>query len=194
MATASLSTDSPKTSAYRFTSTRRSLNMARMVSGSVGDIRAPKYKESRNVKLLLKYFGISFTQPYMKPPIRKADKVVPTMANVSMAPKLRKKYFCKSKIYLSKLFSIQLAAQWTYLFQAIARIKDNWWQDNIEKYLRIERCLKIDFVLIHIVYLSSKHVGIRLDSLWRLCAICLINGVLKLKPNCNIFTYIRSGH
>jgi len=71
--------------------------MARMVSGSVGEIRAPKYRVSRNVKLLLKYFGISFTQPYMKPPIRKADKVVPTMANVRMAPRLRKKYFWEYK-------------------------------------------------------------------------------------------------
>lgn len=69
--------------------------MASMVSGSVGDISAPKYSVSRNVKLLLKYFGISFTQPYIRPPIRNADKVVPTMANVRIAPKLRKKYFCK---------------------------------------------------------------------------------------------------
>lgn len=51
MATASLRTLSPKTSAYMFTSTFRSLNIASIVSGSVGDINAPKYNVSKNVKL-----------------------------------------------------------------------------------------------------------------------------------------------
>lgn len=93
MATASLSTDSPNTSAYKLTSTCKSWNIANIVSGSVGDIKAPKYSVSRNVKLLLKYSGISFTQPYIIAPIRNDDNVVPNMANIKIAPKLRKKYF-----------------------------------------------------------------------------------------------------
>lgn len=67
--------------------------MASIVSGSVGEINAPKYSVSRNVKLLLKYDGINFTQPYIMAPIRNADNVVPNIAKVKMAPKLRKKYF-----------------------------------------------------------------------------------------------------
>uniref|UniRef100_A0A1A9Z425 Uncharacterized protein n=1 Tax=Glossina pallidipes TaxID=7398 RepID=A0A1A9Z425_GLOPL len=70
-------TDSPNTNAYKLTSTCKSWNIARIVSGSVGDINAPKYKVSKNVKLLLKYLGINFTQPYIIAPIKKADKVQP---------------------------------------------------------------------------------------------------------------------
>ncbi|KAI9578578.1 hypothetical protein GQX74_009152 [Glossina fuscipes] len=77
IATASFRTDSPNTNAYKLTSTCKSWNIARMVRGSVGDINAPKYKVSKNVKLLLKYLGINFTQPYMIAPIKKADKVQP---------------------------------------------------------------------------------------------------------------------
>lgn len=118
MATASLRTLSPKTSAYIFTSTFKSLNIARIVSGSVGEINAPKYNVSRNVKLiesnritasiihhhivehnhhshthlLLSVAGHSLMAPYISSPIRNAEIVVPTMANVRMAPRLRKKY------------------------------------------------------------------------------------------------------
>lgn len=70
--------------------------MASIVSGSVGEISAPKYSVSRNVKLLLRYDGIIFTQPYIMAPIRNADIVVPNMANVNIAPRLRKKYFCQN--------------------------------------------------------------------------------------------------
>lgn len=87
-----MSTLSPKTSAYKLTSTCISLNMARMVSGSVGEISAPKYNVSRKVKLALR-FGIIWTNPYIRAPIRNAESVVPIMANVRMAPRLRKKYF-----------------------------------------------------------------------------------------------------
>lgn len=51
IATASFKTLSPKTNAYIFTSTFKSLKIAKMVSGSVGEISAPKYKVSKNVKL-----------------------------------------------------------------------------------------------------------------------------------------------
>lgn len=61
MATASLSTLSPKTNAYRFTSTFKSLNIANMVKGSVGDIKAPKYNVSKNVKLKVNYETIRST-------------------------------------------------------------------------------------------------------------------------------------
>lgn len=54
--------------------------MAKIVKGSVGEIKAPKYNVSKNVKLLLKYDGKSFAQPYIMAPIRKAESVVPRMA------------------------------------------------------------------------------------------------------------------
>lgn len=69
--------------------------MARTVSGSVGEINAPKYKVSRKVKLDARDAGISCTQPYIREPITSADSAVPTIANVNIAPKLRKKYFWK---------------------------------------------------------------------------------------------------
>ena len=52
--TASLRTLSPNTSAYKLTSTCKSLNIARIVKGSVLEMRAPKYKVSRKVKLAFK--------------------------------------------------------------------------------------------------------------------------------------------
>lgn len=68
-------------------------NIANTVKGSVGDMRAPKYKVSRNVKLEAKVSGINCTQPYIRAPMKKADNAVPTIANVKIAPRLRKKYF-----------------------------------------------------------------------------------------------------
>lgn len=43
IATASFNTLSPNTNAYKFTSTFISVKMARIVKGSVGEIKAPKY-------------------------------------------------------------------------------------------------------------------------------------------------------
>lgn len=57
IATASFRTLSPNTRAYKFTSTWRSLKIAKIVRGSVDEIRAPKYKVSKKVKLPLR-FGI----------------------------------------------------------------------------------------------------------------------------------------
>lgn len=68
-------------------------NIARTVNGSVGDIKAPKYSVSKNVKLEANDSGISWTQPYINDPITKAESAVPTTANVSMAPRFLKKYF-----------------------------------------------------------------------------------------------------
>lgn len=67
--------------------------MANIVNGSVGDISAPKNNVSKNVKLLLNAAGHNLTAPYIKTPIKNADMVVPMIANVRMAPRLRKKYF-----------------------------------------------------------------------------------------------------
>lgn len=53
-ATASLSTLSPNTNEYKLTSTLKSLNMAKIVNGSVGEMSAPKNSTSRNVNLPLK--------------------------------------------------------------------------------------------------------------------------------------------
>lgn len=77
--------------------------MASTVRGSVGEMRAPKYRVSRKVKLVARDSGISCTQPYIRAPITSADSAVPTIANVNMAPRLRKKYFCK-KLISSFLF------------------------------------------------------------------------------------------
>lgn len=71
-------------------------NIASTVSGSVGEMRAPKYKVSRKVKLEPRDAGISCTQPYIREPMTKADSAVPTIANVRIAPRLRKKYFCEN--------------------------------------------------------------------------------------------------
>lgn len=74
--------------------------MANTVNGSVEDINAPKYKVSRKVKLVAKCAGINCTHPYITVPTTKEDTVVPNIAYVKIAPKLRKKYFCKyQKIY-----------------------------------------------------------------------------------------------
>lgn len=93
IATASFKTLSPKTKAYKLTSTCRSLKIARIVSGSVEEIRAPKYKVSKNVILVANLAGINCTKPYISAPTMKDDIVVPMIAKVSIAPKLRKKYF-----------------------------------------------------------------------------------------------------
>lgn len=73
-------------------------NMASTVRGSVGEIKAPKYRVSRKVKLEARDAGINWTQPYIREPMTRAERAVPTSANVRMAPRLRKKYFWK-KIY-----------------------------------------------------------------------------------------------
>lgn len=91
IATASFSTLSPKTNAYKLTSTCNALNMANMVNGSVGDISAPKYSVSKKVKFNLP--GKNLIATYISDPMSSADMVVPIMANVRIAPKLRKKYF-----------------------------------------------------------------------------------------------------
>lgn len=66
----------------------------------MGEINAPKYKVSRNVKLAASEAGISWTQPYIKEPITKAESAVPTIANVNIAPKFRKKYFWNKMLQL----------------------------------------------------------------------------------------------
>lgn len=58
---------------------------------TVGEINAPKYNVSRNVKD--NEPGNIFTAAYINEPINSADIVVPIMAYVKIAPKLRKKYF-----------------------------------------------------------------------------------------------------
>lgn len=115
IATASFRTLSPNTNAYKFTSTCNALKIARMVNGSceqqiihdckkkwinsravciqhtVGDISAPKYSVSRNVKF--NFPGRNWTAPYISEPIKSAEIDVPIIAKVRIAPKLRKKYF-----------------------------------------------------------------------------------------------------
>lgn len=91
IATASLSTLSPNTNAYKLTSTCNELNIANMVNGSVGLINAPKYSVSKKVKFKLP--GRNLMATYISDPMSNADMVVPIMANVRIAPKLRKKYF-----------------------------------------------------------------------------------------------------
>lgn len=93
--------------------------MARMVSGSVGEISAPKYSVSRNVKLDL--FDMSCTKPYMSPPISNADKVVPTIANVRIVPRLRKKYFRFRLQSNSDYFHIKV----DFLNEPVAGVEDN---------------------------------------------------------------------
>lgn len=63
---------------------------------TVGDINAPKYSVSKNVNS--NFPGRNRIAPYISEPINSADTVVPTMANVKIAPKFRKKYFCHSKM------------------------------------------------------------------------------------------------
>lgn len=64
IATASLSTLSPNTKAYKLTSTCRSLKIDIIVNGSVGDIKAPKYKVSKNVNDLERC-GINCMKAYI---------------------------------------------------------------------------------------------------------------------------------
>lgn len=80
IATASFKTLSPKTSAYKLTSTCRSLNIASIVSGSVDEIKAPKYRVSKKVKLDANLAGINCTQPYINAPTTNDDTVVPIIA------------------------------------------------------------------------------------------------------------------
>lgn len=54
---------------------------------------APKNNVSRNVKF--NDPGRSFTAAYMSDPMSRDEIVVPIMANVRIAPRFRKKYFCK---------------------------------------------------------------------------------------------------
>lgn len=65
MATASFSTLSPNTKAYRLTSTCKSLKMDIIVRGSVGDINAPKYRVSKNVNDVERC-GISCIKAYIR--------------------------------------------------------------------------------------------------------------------------------
>ena len=87
--------------------------MARMVTGSVAEMRAPKWRLSMKVMFCrwgttLKYsehkrrsqcqdirrFPITYlVTPYMKPPTVKVLITVPMKAKVKMEPMLRKKYF-----------------------------------------------------------------------------------------------------
>ena len=87
--------------------------MARMVTGSVAEMRAPKWRLSMKVMFCrwgttLKYsehkrrsqcrnilaFPIIYlVTPYMKPPTVKVLITVPMKAKVKMEPMLRKKYF-----------------------------------------------------------------------------------------------------
>lgn len=46
-----------------------------------------------NTNLLLKVAGHNLTAPYINAPIKNADIVVPIIAYVKIAPRLRKKYF-----------------------------------------------------------------------------------------------------
>lgn len=62
-----------------------------MVNGSVGLINAPKYNVSKKVKFNLP--GKNLIATYISDPMSNADMVVPIMAYVRIAPKLRKKYF-----------------------------------------------------------------------------------------------------
>ena len=52
MATASLRTLSPKTRAYKFTSTCKSEKIANTVTGSVAEINEPNSRQSRNANIL----------------------------------------------------------------------------------------------------------------------------------------------
>lgn len=149
IATASFKTLSPNTKAYKLTSTCKSLKIAKIVTekpkkkyveniihelhpkrnkwftlpGSVAEMRAPKYRQSVNVKVS---FGSKRRKPYMIPlsekattlnssylqmektkrrkhsqwntdPTTKHEIVVPINANEKIAPKFLKKYFCKKK-------------------------------------------------------------------------------------------------
>lgn len=71
-----------------------------MVNGSVGLINAPKYSVSKNVKFNLP--GRNLMATYMSEPMSNADMVVPIMAYVRIAPKLRKKYFYTATVKTKK--------------------------------------------------------------------------------------------
>ena len=91
------------------TSTLRSLKIARTVTGSVAEMRAPKWRLSMKVMFCrwgttLKYnvhycfssqsqAKIYLVTPYMKPPTVKVLMTVPMKAKVKIEPMLRKKYF-----------------------------------------------------------------------------------------------------
>ena len=82
--------------------------MARTVTGSVAEIKAPKWRLSMKVMFCrwgttLEYenqviqapwhFPNHLVTPYMKPPTVKVLITVPMKAKVKMDPMLRKKYF-----------------------------------------------------------------------------------------------------
>jgi len=92
-ATASFSKASPRMRPLRVWSTCMSWKMASTVTGSVAEMTAPKYMESKNLIWMLR----SMTRParYIKPPTTKVDTVVPTSAKSKMAPKLAKKCFLR---------------------------------------------------------------------------------------------------
>ena len=62
--------------------------MAKIVTGSVAEIRAPNLNVSINVMILDKGANIKVT-PYMIPATAKVDKIVPIKANVKMDPMFR---------------------------------------------------------------------------------------------------------
>lgn len=74
-----------------------------------------------------------------------------------------------------------------HLFETIARVEDYWRQYNVEKDLRIECGLQIDFVLLDIVDLSTKNIRICLNAFGQLCRVGLIDRILKK----DIYFYLR---
>ena len=97
IATASFNTLSPNTKAYKFTSTCKSLKIEIIVSGSVGDINAPKYKVSKNVNEAERC-GINCTKAYIKALKRKQ------IMYMSEKCVIKKKLFYKEFLLLSIVY------------------------------------------------------------------------------------------
>lgn len=68
--------------------------------------------------------GRNCTAPYMREPIRSADIDVPIIANVRIAPKFRKKYFCKdqSKSHINN--EMVKATRRTYPFEGVSSVEN----------------------------------------------------------------------
>ena len=114
--------------------------MASTVTGSVAEIKAPKWSVSRKEKIPARCGKIRVT-PYMKPPMTKVLMEVPMKAKVKIG----------SNVTEEKSF-----------FHAVAGVEDDRRKQDVKEDLGVEGRLLVNLVrLCHIFNLSFKSVAER---------------------------------
>lgn len=78
-----------------------------------------------NTHLLLSAAGHIFTAQYINIPIRNAEMVVPIIANVRMAPRLRKKYFCEWNNQIAQM--VKTTSMPVYIPVSASSRHRKWW-------------------------------------------------------------------